>query len=46
MRGKINKTVLLLLLLSFSWSLAAGERVLVDLDTAILAALENDLSFG
>src|SRR5690554_4986154 len=45
MRGKINKTVLLLLLLSFSWSLAAGERVLVDLDTAILAALENDLSF-
>ena len=30
MRGKINKTVLLLLLLSFSWSLAAGERVLVD----------------
>jgi len=45
MRGKFSKTVLLLLLLVFSWSLMAGEKIVIDLNTAIKMALENDLNF-
>ncbi|HQD04123.1 MAG TPA: TolC family protein [Halanaerobiales bacterium] len=45
MGSKLKKTVLVLILLTFSWSLWAGEKFVLDLDTALSMALANDLNF-
>lgn len=37
--------MLVLIILSFSWSVLAEERITVDLDTAISLSFENDLDF-